>query len=78
LEEVMRTTLIIVGGFVLWGVCLGIARLTASSVSSATGVRTSIFLVLWFGVAAVNMWMGVTRAGYSFREELLSADFSGA
>jgi hypothetical protein len=25
---------------------------------------------MWFGAAAVNMWVGVTRAGYSFREEL--------
>ena len=66
----MRTALIIVGGCVLWGVCLGIARLAAGSSGSATGVATSIFVALWFGIAAVNMWMGVAKAGYSFREEL--------
>jgi hypothetical protein len=66
----LRTALIIVGGFVLWGVCLGIARVAASSSSSAIGAATSIFVVLWFGAAALNMWMGVAKAGYSFREEL--------
>lgn len=29
-----------------------------------------IFLAVWFAVAAINMWIGVTRAGYSVREEL--------
>jgi hypothetical protein len=66
----MRTALIILGGFVLWGACLGIARLTAGSSSSAIGAATSIFVVLWFGIASMNMWTGIAKAGYSFREEL--------
>jgi hypothetical protein len=32
--------------------------------------RTAVFVVIWFVVAAVNMWLGVSKAGYSFREEL--------
>ena len=31
---------------------------------------TIIFAVLWFGVAAWNMWNGVSRAGYSVSEDL--------
>jgi hypothetical protein len=27
-------------------------------------------VVLWFITAAANMWIGVSRAGYSFQEEL--------
>jgi hypothetical protein len=65
----MRTVLIILGGFVLWGICLGLARMISNSSSSGT-LATVSFVVLWFVVAAVNMWFGVTRAGYSFQEEL--------
>ena len=31
---------------------------------------TTVFSVLWFVVAAANLWIGVSRAGYSFQEEL--------
>jgi hypothetical protein len=66
----VRTALIILGGFVLWGICLGVARIAGGSSGSASSAATSIFVVLWFGAAAFNMWMGVTKAGYAFREEL--------
>lgn len=28
------------------------------------------FVVIWFVAAAVNMWIGVSQAGYSFQKEL--------
>jgi hypothetical protein len=28
------------------------------------------FVAVWFAVAAVNMWLGVARAGYSVADEL--------
>jgi hypothetical protein len=31
---------------------------------------SAAFVVLWFLAAASNMWVGVSQAGYSFREEL--------
>ena len=31
---------------------------------------TIAFALLWFVAAALNMWFGVTRAGYAFGEEL--------
>lgn len=65
----MRTVLIILGGFVLWGICLGLARLISNS-SSSTTAATVCFAGLWLVAAAVNMWIGVARAGYSFQEEL--------
>jgi hypothetical protein len=64
----MRTALIILMGFVVWGLCLGVGKSTGAR--GAMGAATAIFCGVWFVVAAVNMWMGVTRAGYSFREEL--------
>ena len=66
----MRTAIIIAVGFVLWAACLGVAKpLTGSSTSSMI-TATVAFVVVWFVAAAANMWMGVSQAGYSFREEL--------
>jgi len=62
----MRTLIIIVGGLVLWSVCLGVARLLAGSTKTAT----LVFVALWFVVAAANTWIGISQAGYTFKEEL--------
>lgn len=66
----MRTVVIIFGGFVLWGICLGTARLLENSTGSSTTLATVSFVAIWFIAAAANMWVGVSRAGYSFQEEL--------
>ncbi len=66
----MRTALIILSGFVVWGVCLAMARFAANASESSMTVATAIFVVVWFVAAGFNMWMGVTKAGYAFREEL--------
>jgi hypothetical protein len=66
----MRTAIIIAVGFVLWAGCLGVAKLLSSSSTSSMITATVAFVVVWFVVAAANMWMGVSQAGYSFREEL--------
>lgn len=66
----MRTVVIIVAGFVLWGGCLGVAKLLARPRSSAMTTATVAFVGIWFFAAAANMWIGVSQAGYSFLEEL--------
>ena len=66
----MRTAIIIAAGFVLWGICIGVAKLLPSSSPQSTLIATVTFVVLWFIAAAVNMWIGVAKAGYSFMEEL--------
>ncbi len=66
----MRTLMIIFGGFVLWGASLGVARLLGGSSALSTWTATVVFAVLWFALASANMWVGVSQAGYSFREEL--------
>ena len=66
----MRTLIILVIGFVIWGACLGLARLLANASAASLGLATIIFVVIWFLVVAANMWMGVARAGYAFTEEL--------
>jgi hypothetical protein len=69
-EGEMRTALIILAGFVLWGVCLGVAKAVAGARESSMNLATGIFVLLWLVGAGWNMWTGVTKAGYSFREEL--------
>lgn len=66
----MRTVIIIAGGFVLWAVCLGLARLLGGFSASSTTTATVAFVLVWCIAAAANMWIGVTRAGYTVGEEL--------
>jgi hypothetical protein len=56
--------LMVMGGFLLLG------RLFAGQFPGSARVATIVFVAVWFVVAAVNMWLGVTRAGYSIAEEL--------
>jgi hypothetical protein len=66
----MRTLIIIIGGFALLGVCIGAVRRFGGGAAAPLASAVTIFIVVWFVVAAVNLWLGVARAGYTFREEL--------
>ncbi|MET0070238.1 MAG: hypothetical protein ABW096_09350 [Candidatus Thiodiazotropha sp.] len=65
----MRTLMFIAGGVLLWAIITGLSRAMSSQ---ATGGWTPmiVFAVIWFCIAAWNMWVGVTQAGYSLMEEL--------
>jgi hypothetical protein len=69
-EIAMRTLIFILGGFVLWGICLGVAKIVASALGATMTAATIAFVAIWFVAAATNMWIGVSQAGYSFQEEL--------
>jgi hypothetical protein len=62
----MRTAIIIVIGFLLLGICLFVPRLLGRSMV----IGAQAFIALWFVAAAVNLWLGVSRAGYTVMEEL--------
>jgi hypothetical protein len=64
----MRTLIIIGIGFLLLGLCLGAGWLAGGAPKLKVGAL--VFIGLWFLAAAVNMYVGVARAGYSFMEEL--------
>lgn len=66
----MRTLIIILAGFVLLAACIGAARLIGNNGTASTGMAIKVFIAVWFAAAALNLWMGVARAGYSFGEEL--------
>jgi hypothetical protein len=63
----MHTLLVIAAGLGLLGLCAVVGRMLAGTWGMATAAL--VFLPLWLIGAAVNMWIGVTRAGYSVAAE---------
>ena len=61
----MHTVMVVLGGFLLLGACLLAGRLMKTMPIAAL-----IFIPIWLGAATINMWLGVSRAGYSDAEEL--------
>jgi hypothetical protein len=66
----MRTAIIIACGFLFWAACVVAAKLVPGSTGSSLTTATIVFVVIWFFAAAVNLWVGVSKAGYGFTEEL--------
>jgi hypothetical protein len=65
----MRTAIIIVGGLALLGLFALIGWWLGNGPQS-TATAAKIFIPVWLAVALINMWVGVSRAGYSVAEEL--------
>lgn len=65
-----HTLKVIAGGLALLGLFLLGGRLLSAS-APALGMAGAMrwFIPLWLIAAAVNLWIGVTRAGYSVAEE---------
>jgi hypothetical protein len=66
----MHTALVIAAGFLLLGICLAVGRLIGGPgpVPLASAARS--FIPVWFVGAMINLWVGVSQAGYSLGEEL--------
>ena len=65
----MHVAMVIGGGVVLLGIFLLFGKLWGGD-AVALALAAKAFIPVWLVVAAVNMWVGVTHAGYSVREEL--------
>ena len=64
----MRSIIIIVGGLVLLALFLVIGwRFFGGLPSTVTAAK--LFIPAWLVVALVNMWIGISRAGYSVADE---------
>ena len=61
----MHTILVIVGGLALLAVVSILGKLAGVGISRAA----LWFIPIWLVCAAVNMWVGVSRAGYSVAAE---------
>ena len=64
----MRSAIILAIGLILLGVCLLVPRLLGRPELSLAGAK--IFIAIWLVATLANMWLGVSRAGYSVAEEL--------
>jgi hypothetical protein len=64
----MRTLIIIVGGSVLLGL-FAFAGSRFGGGAESMVVAAKIFIPFWLIAALINMWVGVSRAGYSIGEE---------
>ena len=66
----MRTTLFLFSGFLLGAGLLILSKPFSALYPRAPGAATLLFLAGWLAVAAFNMWLGVSKAGYSVGDEL--------
>jgi hypothetical protein len=65
----MHMLLVIAGGVILLGVFALFGKLWGADVAGiAAGAR--LFIPVWLVVAVTNMWVGVTKAGYTVTQEL--------
>ena len=65
-----HTIKVIAGGLVLLALCLLIGRWVGGATPAIGLVRAvKVFVPLWLVAAGINMWVGVSKAGYSVAEE---------
>jgi len=65
-----HTIKVIAGGFVLLALCLVVGLLMGGAGQSAVVARAAlVFVPIWLVGAGINMWVGVSKAGYSVKEE---------
>jgi hypothetical protein len=66
----MRTALFLLAGFLLLASFFIVAKLFSANYASATTWAAVAFIAVWLVITGVNMWVGVTKAGYAASEEL--------
>ena len=65
----MHTIMVIGAGLALLGVSLLFGRLMGGPAPGAIADAAKYFIPIWLLGALINMWLGVSRAGYSLAEE---------
>lgn len=65
----MHTVKVIAAGVALLALCLVVARWAGGPPALALARGAKVFIPLWLIGAGANMWIGVSRAGYSVAEE---------
>lgn len=65
----MHILLVMTGGIVQLGIFILFGWLWGNN-AAAMSLAAKVFVPCWFLVAAINMWVGVTHAGYSVKAEL--------
>ncbi|MBJ7437968.1 MAG: hypothetical protein JHD35_02935 [Sphingopyxis sp.] len=65
----MHMLMVIAGGTVLLGVFLLFGYLWGGSPASLT-TAAKLFVPVWLAISVTNLWIGVSRAGYTLAEEI--------
>lgn len=63
----MHTIMVVAGGLILLLVVVVLARWMVGPAAVATAAL--YFIPAWLVLALVNLWVGMTRAGYTFMQE---------
>jgi len=66
----MRTALFLTSGLLLMASLLIAAKLFSEHFPSAPNWALALGLSLWLATTGANMWIGVSKAGYSVADEL--------
>jgi len=66
----MRTVTMLGAGLLLLAGLLLYSRLFVQHYPHAATWATGGFVAIWLGATVFNLWVGVSHAGYSVREEL--------
>ena len=66
----MRTALFLTSGLLLMASALIVAKLFSQHVPAAPNWALALALSVWLAVTGANLWIGVSKAGYSIAEEL--------
>jgi hypothetical protein len=61
--------MVIGGGFVLLGLFMLFGKLWGGTTPDLA-LAAKVFIPVWLIVSVTNLWVGVTKAGYSVRDEL--------
>ena len=65
----MHMAMVIVGGLLLLAVFAVFGRLWGHD-TAGIALAARLFVPVWAGMALINMWVGVTTAGYTVMQEL--------
>jgi hypothetical protein len=64
----MHTAFVLAGGFALLAVCGVVGQRIGGNPGTSTGAL--VFVPLWLVASALNLYVGVKRAGYALADEL--------
>jgi hypothetical protein len=65
-----HTIKVILVGFGVLAGCLLVGKSLGSPGSAGLIAAAKVFIPLWLVGAGINMWLGVTKAGYSVKDEI--------
>jgi hypothetical protein len=66
----MRTVLLLISGLLLMASLLIVGKLFSEHFPHAPTWALALGLALWLVATGANLWIGVSKAGYSVAEEL--------